>query len=257
MEERVQKWIAAAGLASRRGAEDLIRAGLVTINGKKAKLGDRILPGKDAVKVDGKLIHTQAPKVYYAFHKPKCVLSIMGSDSEEKERPTLSSYLTRVKNRVFPLARLEYNAEGLMILTNDGALASKIEKSEQIVRVFEVKVGGHLSEENITALKKGTRLEGKKWVPLVARPIQRLTKKTKIEIAFQGMGSIDFKTYFARCGLLVEKVVQKSVGNLRLEKLPSGKLKTLRKTQVEALFKQPELGLSLLGDLTSDRENAS
>src|SRR5947209_7120382 len=117
--ERVQKVLAQAGIASRRKAEELISQGLVTINGKLAKLGDKAEFGKDAIKVKGKLLNSQAePLIYLAFNKPKGVISTL---TDPEGRSTLTDFLGKIKARVFPVGRLDFNSDGLLILTNDGS----------------------------------------------------------------------------------------------------------------------------------------
>ena len=125
--ERLQKILAHAGIASRRKAEELIEQGLVTVNGKVAKLGDKADLTQDHVKVEGKLIHKMEEPIYLAFYKPKGVISMM---ADPENRPTLADYLNKVKARVFPIGRLDYNSEGILLLTNDGDLAEKIQKSD-------------------------------------------------------------------------------------------------------------------------------
>src|SRR3954470_3222887 len=137
--ERVQKILARAGVASRRKAEDLISSGSVTINGKIAQLGDQAEWGKDAIKVQGKLLfQTQKPQspVYIAFNKPKGVISTL-TDSSDRE--CLSTYLAKIKSRVFPVGKLDFNTEGLMLLTNDGEFAERFQKEDTIPRLYAVK----------------------------------------------------------------------------------------------------------------------
>src|SRR4051812_37353961 len=131
--ERVQKILAQAGLASRRQAEQLIIEGVVTINGKVAKLGDKAELGKDSIKVRGKLLHAVESQVYYAFNKPRSVISLM---TDPESRAAISSYLGKMKQRLFPADRLEFNSEGLVLLTNDGAFVDKFQKDDNIPRIY-------------------------------------------------------------------------------------------------------------------------
>jgi len=150
--ERVQKILAQAGIASRRKAEELISEGEVTINGKLAKLGDKAEWGKDAIKVKGKLLQRAETTLYLAMNKPKGVISML---TDPEGRPTLAEFLTKVKTRVFPVGRLDFNSEGLILLTNDGAFAEKVQKSDQILRTYAIKVKGHPDHEMISRLEKG------------------------------------------------------------------------------------------------------
>src|SRR5687767_13402863 len=114
--ERVQKILSRAGIASRRKAEDLITEGEVTINGKVAKLGDKAELGKDAIKVKGKLLQGVEPTMYLAFHKPKNIVSTL---HDPEGRPDNGDYLKQIKARVYPIGRLDFTSEGLILLTND------------------------------------------------------------------------------------------------------------------------------------------
>jgi len=120
--ERVQKILAKAGIASRRKAEELITLGEVTINGKVAKLGDQAEWGVDSVKVGGKLITTTEQPVYIAFYKPKNVICAM---EDPQGRPSLAGYFTRVQARIYPIGRLDFTSEGLVLLTKPSEVKSR------------------------------------------------------------------------------------------------------------------------------------
>lgn len=238
--ERVQKILARAGLASRRKAEEWITEGLVTINGQVAKLGDQAELGKDAIKVKGKLLHTTEAPVYIAFHKPKGVISMM---EDPEGRPTLKHFLDKVRIRLFPIGRLDFNSEGLILLTNDGEFAQKLQTRADIPRVYHVKIKGHPDEQILAKLQQGVRVEGRVIRPHSVRLEKELEKKSRIEVVVMGSGAVDLKTLFDRKGLLVEKMVRTAIGHLTLRGLSPGHFRYLRKSQVEALLKQPELGL--------------
>ena len=153
--ERLQKILAQAGIASRRKAEELILEGLVTVNGKIAQIGDKAEWGKDAIKVKGKLLLKPETLTYIVMNKPKGVISTL---SDPEGRPTLTTFLKNVKIRVFPIGRLDFNTEGLVLLTNDGAFAEKVQKQKDLVRVYLVKVKGHPNADMISRLHKGARL---------------------------------------------------------------------------------------------------
>jgi pseudouridine synthase len=244
--DRVQKILAQAGIASRRKAEELIVEGVVTINGKVAKLGDKAQIGKDSIKVRGKLIHQTESHVYLAFHKPKGVISML---SDPEGRPTLATYLDKVRTRVFPVGRLDFNSEGLILLTNDGALAEKIQKNDEIPRVYSVKVKGHPDAEMIARLERGAKLgeDRKRLVkPHSVRVKQELTNKAVIEVVVLGSGAMDIKGLFDARGFLVEKVTRTAIGHLTIRSLPVGTYRFLKKSQLEALIVQPELGMRQL-----------
>src|SRR5881409_162631 len=126
MEVRLQKVIADAGVASRRKAEELIRQGRVTVNGRvSTEMGLKIDPAKDHVKVDGRHLKRPAPKAYVILNKPKDVLTTL-EGPEKEDRLTIRYCLRGVRHRVFPVGRLDYDTEGLLLLTNDGELAERL-----------------------------------------------------------------------------------------------------------------------------------
>ncbi len=250
--ERVQKILARAGLASRRKAEELITEGLVTINGKIAKLGDKADMATDAIKIKGKLLLKVENRVYYAFHKPKGVISSL---ADPDGRPTIKDYLKYVTERVFPVGRLDFNSDGLILLTNDGDFAEKLQRAPKIARVYEVKVKGHPTSEDLERLRSGIHAGRKHVEPFRVRLIGELQKKARVEVVFTDPGVIDIKTFFEDKGFLVERVTRKAIGQITLHSrdglMGPGGLRQLTYSQVEALLTHPDLGLKRLDE---DRE---
>ncbi len=241
--ERLQKILAQAGIASRRKAEELIEQGLVTVNGNVAKIGDKADFLSDHIKVDGKLLRKLEDLFYVVFNKPKGVISMM---SDPEGRPTISDFLAKMKAHVNPIGRLDFNSEGLLLLTNDGAMAEKIQKSDAFPRVYHVKIKGHITTEMITRLERGGRVGEKFAKPNSVRIHEELNKKTKIEIVFLNAANVDVKTYFESKGFLVEKITRTGIGHLTLHGLEPGKFRIVPKTKFEALFTQPELGVKAI-----------
>lgn len=243
--ERVQKILAQAGIASRRKAEELITSGEVTINGKIAKLGDKAELGKDSIKVKGKLLQKAESPVYIALYKPRGVISML---VDEQGRPTLADYLSKVKTRVFPVGRLDFNSEGLILLTNDGAVSQQLQKSEELIRVYHVKVKGHPDAEMIARIERGTRKgdDGRNFKPHSIRIRQKLEKKTVLEVVLMGSGAFDLRSLFETRGFLVEKSVRTAIGQIKLGALAPGEFRVLKQSQLKALIEQPELGLRRL-----------
>ena len=123
-EQRLQKYLAAAGVASRRASEKLILEGKVAVNGKVVKeLGTKVVPGKDKVTVDGKPVRTEEQMVYYLMNKPACYMTTV---KDTHDRPTVMDLLTGIPYRVFPVGRLDFETEGLLLLTNDGEFAYRM-----------------------------------------------------------------------------------------------------------------------------------
>ncbi len=250
--ERLQKILAQAGIASRRKAEEMIEEGQVTVNGKIAKIGDKADFTVDHIKVNGTLLRKLEDPFYVVMNKPKGVISMM---SDPEGRPTLADFLVKLKVRVNPVGRLDFNSDGLILLTNDGAMAEKIQKSDAFPRVYHVKVKGHITTEMIDRLNRGMRAAHKFVKPLSVRIHEELNRKTKIEIAFLNAANVDVKTYFEEKGFLVEKITRTSVGHITLHGLEPGMYKTVPKTKFEALVAQPELGVKAL-EFRHEKERA-
>lgn len=240
--ERVQKILAQAGIASRRKAEELIQEGHVTVNGKAIKLGDKAEWGKDAIKVNGKLLHQMDAPVYLAFHKPRNVISML---ADPEGRQTLADFLSKVQHRVFPIGRLDFTSEGLILLTNDGAFAEKMQKDDQALRVYSIKVKGHPDAEMMSRLKRGLRVGGHRKravTPHSIRLAEELASKAQIEVVIRGGGAVDIKAFFEQRGFLVERIVRTAIGHISVKGLKPGTFRFLKASQAYALLNQPELG---------------
>jgi 23S rRNA pseudouridine2605 synthase len=161
-QERLQKIIAAAGIASRRKAEELIAQGRVAVNGQViSELGSKADPQRDHIKVDGKLLRGPQRNVYFVMNKPKGYVTTV---SDPEGRPTVMDLIKHVDTRIYPVGRLDYSSEGLLLLTNDGELANHlIRAASHVPKTYLVKVSGQPSEEGIDKLRRGIRIHGKPW----------------------------------------------------------------------------------------------
>jgi 23S rRNA pseudouridine2605 synthase len=157
MTARLQKLIAAAGIASRRKAEELIAQGRVTVNGQVvSEPGSKADPERDSIKVDGKLLRGPQRHIYLVLNKPKGYVTTV---SDPEGRPTVISLLRGVGERIYPVGRLDYSSEGLLLLTNDGELANKLTRaSSHVPKTYLVKISGRASEEDIGKLRRGIRI---------------------------------------------------------------------------------------------------
>jgi len=242
--ERIQKILARVGIASRRAAEEIITEGLVTVNGRLAKLGDKADLNRDAIKVRGKLLQQPEEPVYLAFHKPKGVISTVAPDPQG--RPTLAGYISKVKARVFPIGKLHFNTEGLLLLTNDGHFTDEYQKRSDIPHVYHAKIKGHPDTAMIAALERGARVGRKLIKPNSVRATDELANKTKLEIVFLGSAALDVKSLLETKGFLLERLQRTAIGQVTLHGLEPGQFRYLKRTQVEALLEQPELGMRLI-----------
>lgn len=227
--ERVQKILSQAGVTSRRKAESMIREGSITINGSVAEIGSKAQWGKDAIKVNGKLLFKQDSRVTLAFYKPKGVLSAM---EDAENRPVLSDYLKNIKQRVYPIGRMDFNSEGLLLLTNDGELAQKIQKNPQLLRTYHVKVKGEFSDQRRIELEKGAKMSRQLFKPEKVTLVQKFQNKSLIEFVVQGSESIDVKHYFEIKGFLVDKLLRVAVGPFTLDDLKPGSFKVLKESKL-------------------------
>src|SRR6202050_1118644 len=152
--ERLQKIIAAAGIASRRKAEQLITGGLVSVNGQPVtELGSKDDPASDHIRVNGKLLHGPARHVYLLMNKPKGYVTTL---KDPERRPTVMDLLRGVGARVYPVGRLDYASEGLLLLTNDGELADRLMKAaSHVPKTYLVKVAGKPTAEGLSRLREG------------------------------------------------------------------------------------------------------
>lgn len=178
---RLHKFIAQCGAGSRRKAEQMIQEGRVSVNNEVVRtLGVQIDPHRDKIKLDNKLLKGPQPRTYLLFYKPKGCLSSM---KEEGSRPSIPQFLKRIKVRVFPVGRLDYDAEGILLLTNDGEMAKVLAHPRyNIPRRYLVKVKGIPSEEKLRALKRGIKLEDGFTRPATAR-LMSITKAANCWIA--------------------------------------------------------------------------
>ncbi len=234
MQERLQKILSRAGVASRRKAEELIGAARVRVNGKVVtELGSKADPDHDFIKVDGKLVR-QAPRVllYLMLNKPKgCVTTT----SDPHGRPTVIELLGRYRSRVYPVGRLDYQSEGLLLFTNDGEFAHRVLSAKnRIPKTYHVKINGNPSEEDLQRLRAGVRLDGKATAPAKIRRVKAGDNPWFEVTLIEGRNN-QIRRMFRQRGFLVEKIKRIKIGPLALAKLPVGKTRPLTETEVQRL----------------------
>ena len=230
-EERLQKILAQAGIASRRKAEQLIVEGRVTVNGEVHKeLGSKADPETDHIKVDGTLIHLPKRHVYIALNKPREVVTTV---SDPQGRKTVMHLLKGVKERVFPVGRLDYHSEGLLLLTTDGEFANRITSpAGHVEKVYVVKANGFLSDEQLAGFEAGVPLSGRRTAPAKIKLIKK-TVNPWYEVRLMEGRQNQIRIMFTHFHRLVEKLRRVKIGFLTLGGLPPGMWRYLDPEEVE------------------------
>jgi 23S rRNA pseudouridine2605 synthase len=244
--ERLQKIIAAAGIVSRRHAEEIIQHGRVSVNGQiVSELGSKADPERDHIRVDGKLLHVSERHVYLVVNKPKGYVTTV---TDPERRPTIMDLVRQVSTRVYPVGRLDFNSEGLLLLTNDGALAARLmHASSHLPKTYVVKVSGQPTSEAIERLRRGITLPpeprpGKK-PPRDAKPVKTAPAKIRLvreaenpwyEVTLMEGRNRQIRRMFEQVGHHVEKIRRVRYGPLELDVEP-GKYRELTRSEVERL----------------------
>ncbi|WP_059170999.1 23S rRNA pseudouridine(2605) synthase RluB [Bacillus sp. FJAT-27445] len=232
--ERLQKVIARAGIASRRKAEDLITGGKVKVNGKViTELGVKVSPS-DKVEVEEVQIQREEP-VYFLFYKPRGVISTV---KDEKGRKAVTDFFPDIKERIFPIGRLDYDTSGLLLLTNDGDFANLLmHPRSEIDKVYVAKTEGIPQKEALRKLEKGIRLEDGKTAPARVKMLSSEKKKQTaiIEIAIHEGRNRQVRRMFEAIGHPVSKLKRERYGFLTLGGLKAGEMRELTPHEVKQL----------------------
>lgn len=240
---RLNKLLAERGLASRRGADKMIEEGQVVVNGKKVyELGIKVNPNRDKIIVDGRPIKTKSENLYIMFHKPKNVITSM---SDPLERTTVADYMQSVPTRVFPIGRLDWDSEGLLILTNDGDFAQKVmHPKTEVTKTYLVKLNGQPEFYKIQKLLQGVSIPGGR---VKAKHIEKMkltkskTSKTSdkndwYKIIITEGKNHQVREMFKKIGFDVMKLQRVAIGKLRLGTLARGEMVFLNEAAVERVF---------------------
>ncbi len=238
MQQRLQKLIALAGLASRRHAEELIVAGLVTVNGKVVtELGTKADPKTDHIKVRGRLINPllgKREKIYLLLNKPKGYLTSM---ADPEGRPLVTELIPPSLGRLHPVGRLDFNTEGLLLLTNDGDFTNHITAARnRIEKVYEVKVKGVPSESGIARLSRGIKLEdGEITAPAKIRKVEETRTNAWFQVVLHQGRNQQIRRMFDAIGHSVLKLQRVAIGSLSDPKLKPGSCRLLTEGEVRRL----------------------
>ena len=232
MKERLQKIIAAAGICSRRAAEDLLRQGRVQVNGQIAALGDRADPETDAVTLDGQPLSREPERVYLMLNKPRGYVTTL---SDERGRRTAAELVSGCGARVYPVGRLDRDSEGLLLFTNDGDFAHRLlHPSHQVDKVYLVTVRGDIrgAAERLMAI---TELDGEPIAPAQAQELSRREGQALLRVTIHQGKNRQIRRMCAGLGLHVEKLQRVEEDGLRLDDLPIGKWRYLTAQEIQRI----------------------
>jgi len=233
MQERLQKIIAGAGVTSRRKAEQLILEGRVRVNGKVVdELGSKADPERDHIKVDGKLLRPVRGHAYLLLNKPPGYVSTV---SDPQGRPTVISLLRGVKERVYPVGRLDYYSSGLLLLTNDGELANFLmSRSSAVPRTYQVRLPDRPKRDELARLEQGIVLDGRTTAPARIRPLPH-RENPWYEITLVEGRYHQVRRMFERIGFPVEKLKRVRIAFLTDQGLGPGEFRHLSEAEVTRL----------------------
>jgi 23S rRNA pseudouridine2605 synthase len=238
---RLNKYIAESGVCSRRKADELITSGQVIINGKKTfELGVKVDPARDRVTVQGRPIKQEEEKVYILFNKPRQVLTSM---EDPEGRPTVADFFENLPYRVFPIGRLDWDSEGMLLLTNDGDYANKVmHPKEEIPKVYLVKLDKHPTDEALHKLRTGVPIPGGRVKAISVERVRRAgtapatSEKGWYRIVISEGKNRQIRFMFHKVGYDVEKLQRVAIGGLELKNLSRGDSRILTKREAEKVF---------------------
>lgn len=232
MEERLQKLLSAAGVCSRRAAEGYIEAGRVTVNGEAAQLGAKADPDRDDIRLDGRPLPGPAEPVYLLLNKPRGYVTTL---SDEKGRKTVAELVKGCGARVYPVGRLDLDSEGLLLLTNDGALAQRLtHPGGEVEKTYHVWVRGPV-EQAAERLSRLRDLEGEPICPARVETLRQGEGTARLAVTIHQGKNRQVRRMCAACGLEVERLRRVREHTLELGALPPGKWRRLTEEEVRAL----------------------
>jgi 23S rRNA pseudouridine2605 synthase len=232
MEERLQKILARAGFGSRRACEELIRQGRVAVNGKVAQIGQKADPDRDRITVDGKPVELKQGHTYVALHKPRGVLSDEGDGSG---RLSTARELVPVEGHLFPVGRLDLRSEGLILLTDDGALANRLTHPRyEHAKEYQVYVEGHPDDELLERWRKGVFLDGRRTAPADVSVLRRERKHTWLRVVLREGRKRQIRRTGAMLGHPVHRLIRVRIA-VHLGDLKPGKWRRLTRQEVKQL----------------------
>ncbi len=232
---RVQKIIADAGISSRRKAEELIERGAVTVNGRKARLGDKADPYKDKITVAGREISLRkdAKKYYIMLHKPRGFITTM---NDEGGRKCVAELVDDIPARLFPVGRLDRESEGMLLMTNDGNFANLISHpSTHFAKTYRVTVRPRITEDQLTKITTGVIVEGRMSMPASVRVVKSEQDRTVLEIVLEEGRNRQIRKMCEAVGLETARLKRIAIGPLKLGMLQPGKWRELKPDELRSI----------------------
>ena len=233
---RLQKYLAQCGIASRRKSEEIIRSGRVKVDGiTVTELGTTVSPETQNITVDDREVRKEEEKVYLLLNKPKGYVTTL---SDPQGRPIVTDLIREKQHRLFPVGRLDIDTEGALILTNDGALAQRIQHPRnEVTKTYESLVSGFPSKATLKKIDKGFPLEGKITAPAKTHLVKRFTSTSLIAITIHEGRKRQVRKMFAAVGHPVVNLKRIAYGSLYLKKLPEGGYRSLTPKDLAKIFK--------------------
>lgn len=230
---RLNKYIAQAGIASRRKADELIANGNVKVNGLSMKeMGYDVIEG-DVVEVNGRVIEAAEKKAYILLNKPTGYVTTV---SDDKDRPTVMELVTDVDARIFPVGRLDFNTSGMLIMTNDGDLAYRIaHPKHEMTKTYRARVAGVLSKKKLAQLRKGVDIGGYTTRPAWVEVIKQGERSAIVEIKIHEGKNRQVRKMFAAVGNNVQELERIAIGDIRIGRLKEGHYRKLTREEIEYL----------------------
>lgn len=236
--QRLQKVLAHAGIASRRAVEEMIEARRVLVNGRPARLGQRVDPSKDVVEVDGSRVPLRVDLRYFLLNKP---VGVVTTAADPEGRPTVLDAIDR-DERVWPVGRLDIESEGALLLTNDGELTHRLtHPSYEVPKTYVVEVRGSLGHKAVRALLNGVELDDGPARAVAARISERARGDTLVEIVLTEGRNRVIRRMMETLGFEVVRLVRIAIGPLKLGRLKSGTYRHLAPGEVISLYKAVDL----------------